>query len=53
MDVTEPNAFAGLLGLVFAGAALAGSALDPDPRPETSAHAPASEPRDGNALDSS
>jgi hypothetical protein len=33
MDVTEPNAFAGLLGLVFAGAALAGSALDPDPDP--------------------
>jgi hypothetical protein len=35
--------FAGLLGLVFAGAALAGSALDPAPDPETSAHAPASE----------
>jgi hypothetical protein len=35
--------FAGLLALVFAGAALAGSALDPRLDRETSAHAPASE----------
>jgi hypothetical protein len=43
-SATRIALFAALLALVFAGAALAGSALDPDPaREKTSAHAPVSE----------
>jgi hypothetical protein len=43
-SLTRIALFAALLALVFAGAALAGSALDPDVDRETSpAHAPASE----------